>query len=435
MKRILLTLSLIAPFFLQAQTALQINLSNGDQFLFKTNEITSIDFLHHDKGSKDMPFTVTELLDACDGLGADAFLANGAEVYTQGIVNKIKEANSQYGNITYYISDSSLGSKQMYIYRGKLLNGARATSVTDLHIGDTVVVCGKVINYRGSTLEYETGNYLIDRKVFNPNLTPTELQTALSRLEFPQSKENGDSRIIIHKALLNDVSFETGINYSVEWDQVKKAQRWSCYQLYESVLEANTTRSGSTYPNDFFLPDNLQFTTDPYKGNGYDHGHICPSADRLSSEESNAQTFFLTNMQPQTHSFNAGIWARMEDQVRTWAESFDTLFICKGGTIDSDNLILSYITNGDETIPVPKYFFMALLGKSGNSYSALGFWVEHASGIGSKTPLTDFVVNISQLEQLTDINFFHNLPDDIEQSVESQTVEEIKERWFSTQTR
>lgn len=434
MKKILLTLTLIASLVVQAQTALQINLSNGEKYLFKTSEISSIDFLHHNKGSKDAPFTVTELLDACASLGADAYLAEGAEVYTQGVVSKIKEANSQYGNITYYISDTAMGSKQMYVYRGKLLNGARATSVSDLHIGDTVVVCGKVVNYKGSTLEYETGNYLTIRKAFNPILPPAELQAALSRLEFPQSKENGNSRIIIHKAKLNDVSMETGINYAVEWDTSKKAQRWSCYQLYESVLQSNTSRSGSTYPNDFFLPDNLQFAVDPYKGNGYDHGHICPSADRLSAEECNAQTFFLTNMQPQTHSFNAGIWSRMEDQVRTWAEAFDTLYVCKGGTIDSEDMIISYISNDEETIPVPKYFFMALLGKSGNSYSALGFWVEHAS-IGTKTPLTDFVVNISQLEQLTSINFFHNLPDNVEQSVETQTVEQVKEQWFRAQTR
>ena len=69
MKKILLTLTFIASLVVQAQTVLQINLSNGEKYLFKTSEISSIDFLHHNKGSKDAPFTVTELLDACASWG------------------------------------------------------------------------------------------------------------------------------------------------------------------------------------------------------------------------------------------------------------------------------------------------------------------------------------------------------------------------------
>ena len=200
--------------------------------------------------------------------------------------------------------------------------------------------------------------------------------------------------------------------------------------MYASLLESNTSRTSSSYPNDFFLPDDMQFSADPYKSSGYDHGHICPSADRLSSEEVNAQTFFLSNMQPQTHSFNAGIWARMETQVRQWADIFDTLYVVKGGTIDADDQIITYISNESETIPVPRYFFMGLLGKSPTGYSALGFWVEHKDGYSTRVPLSDFVVNISDLQQLTGIDFFHNLPDDIEQEVENISSETLKNLWF-----
>ena len=110
-------------------------------------------------------------------------------------------------------------------------------------------------------------------------------------------------------------------------------------------------------------------TADPYKYNGYDHGHICPSADRLRSAESNYQTFYITNMQPQLNVFNAGIWEKMEEQVRTWASACDTLFVCKGGTIDKQEHVLGQLTDQikrENRIPVPRYFFMALLSKKGS---------------------------------------------------------------------
>lgn len=219
--------------------------------------------------------------------------------------------------------------------------------------------------------------------VVNNNRNTTGATAAQTRLEFPHLK-GGKSLVIVHSATLNRT--EGGINYCVEWDTEKNAQRWSCYQMYSSVnyhSSYNVSRyraenDGSLsaecqYPNDPDLPEAYRMTADPYKYNGYDHGHICPSADRLRSAESNYQTFYITNMQPQLNVFNAGIWEKMEEQVRTWASACDTLFVCKGGTIDKQEHVLGQLTDQikrENRIPVPRYFFMALLSKKGNNYKA-----------------------------------------------------------------
>ena len=148
--------------------------------------------------------------------------------------------------------------------------------------------------------------------VVNNNRNTTGATAAQTRLEFPHLK-GGKSLVIVHSATLNRT--EGGINYCVEWDTEKNAQRWSCYQMYSSVnyhSSYNVSRyradnDGSLsaecqYPNDPDLPEAYRMTADPYKYNGYDHGHICPSADRLRSAESNYQTFYITNMQPQPAS-------------------------------------------------------------------------------------------------------------------------------------
>ena len=261
----------------------------------------------------------------------------------------------------------------------------------------------------------------------NANIPTADIPEEIVRLEFPKVK-NGNSIVLVHKT--ND---QYGVNYSTEWDTRLSAQRWSCYQMYDSNSGGHVGRydTSNGYPNDELLPHDYQLIPDPYYGSGFDHGHICPSADRQYSKEANRQTFFLTNMQPQFKEFNQVDypWEQMEEQVRSWnMSSFrDTLYVVKGGTIDNGN-ILQYLSRGSVRIPVPKFFFVAILCKNATGYKALGFWFEHKK-YKKKRRLGDYITNIDQLEELTGIDFFCNLPDNIEEHVESQHTDNIKRAW------
>lgn len=270
--------------------------------------------------------------------------------------------------------------------------------------------------------------------VVNNNKNNASLQPELARLEFPKVK-GGASIVVVHNAILNSRTNERGVNYCTEWDTQKMSQRWSCYQMYESIKDGNTTRYNpgtnttltptSQYPNDEYITNSSYlFSTDPYRGSGYDHGHICPSADRLGSAEANRQTFYMTNMQPQVNGFNAGTWQYMENMMRTWNRNDfrDTLYVCKGGTIDSEANIAGYIGSGSNRIPVPKYFYMALLCKNAQGYKAMAFWIQHKAGNDDGQALKQYVISIDELEQKTGIDFFCNLPDDIEERVESNVA-------------
>lgn len=264
----------------------------------------------------------------------------------------------------------------------------------------------------------------------NANANAVTTDKAVSRLEFPKVK-GGDNLVIVHS------TSAYGINYAVEWDCTKKSQRWSCYAMYAKNSVSNTKRyepdkskGELQYPFDPELDSRFYFNEDPFYGSGYDHGHICPSADRLCSREANIQTFYLTNMQPQLNGFNAGVWQNMETQLRTWNRNDfrDTLYVCKGGTIDATatcpDAILKTTNKG---LLVPKYFFMAILCKNKEGYKALGFWIEHKTS--NDTQLSQYVVNIDELESLTGIDFFCNLPDDIENKVESLNKENVARAW------
>lgn len=257
----------------------------------------------------------------------------------------------------------------------------------------------------------------------NINKNNSSLNDTIGRLEFPRLK-GGNSIVITH------ATKDYGINFSVEWDCDKRSQRWSCYQMYPKNSGGNVGRydGDPQYPYDPKLPREYYFDNDPFWRSGYDHGHIVPSADRQSTREVNMQTFYLTNMQPQRNKFNAGLWAVMEQKLRDWNNNNfrDVLYVCKGGTIDKSYQILTRLSNG---LIVPKYFFMAILCKNSQGYKALGFWVEHLNEDRSDDLLSQYVVNIDELEAKTGIDFFCNLPDEIENQVESVTAKNVIKAW------
>ena len=266
----------------------------------------------------------------------------------------------------------------------------------------------------------------------NVNMNDASKNEYLARLEMPHTKSG--STVVTHTV----EGF--GVNYSFEWDSNLSAQRWTCYTLNKQNMADNGNSRKSLWGGEdpwAFDPDiatsqqqsltnELSKSYFPYTKDYYEKGHICPSADRLYSKEVNRQTFYMTNILPMVHNFNGGIWNTMEIRIRNWANSADELYVCKGGTIDQEKQIL------DKTIYnhiVPKYFFTALLHKKGDTYKALGFWVEHLNEDHSNDKLGKYVVSIDELEAETGIDFFCNLPDDIETTVEGASVDQIKSDW------
>ncbi|MBP5716638.1 MAG: DNA/RNA non-specific endonuclease [Bacteroidales bacterium] len=215
---------------------------------------------------------------------------------------------------------------------------------------------------------------------------------------------------------------DTVMNYCLAYDTVKFHSRWVAFRFDESNRAKNTGRSG----NDAFQ-DDPELSAKYYIGyngfgSGYDRGHLCASNDRLVSEEANRQTFYMTNMSPQLSQFNQEYWVEYEQYVQNLGRSTtfsDTLYVVKGGTIDRVN---GYVErNNGKKVPVPAYYYMALLKCKNSTYEAIGFWMEHKiySIDADKAEIAAHAVSIDQLEYETGIDFFHNLPDEIETVAES----------------
>lgn len=233
--------------------------------------------------------------------------------------------------------------------------------------------------------------------------------------EYPKLT-GGESNLVIRKA-----TPDYGDTFAVEWDCTKKANRWTCYRLDALNSASNVTRKNA-FKEDSDIHEDYQSTLEDYSDNDFSRGHLCPSADRLASKEQNAQTFLLSNMQPQYQAHNGGKWAVLEGKVRTWYGKCDTLYIVKAATIDDvtlDGNTESGLLNVNcGSLIVPAYFYMALLAynKSSDSYNALGIWTNHADDASN---ITIEYISIDELEKRTGIDFFCNLRDDKEDEVEA----------------
>lgn len=79
----------------------------------------------------------------------------------EGVITEVDEINLEYGNATYTIKDNANDAEGLKVFRGKYLNGASFTADDVLEVGAKVVVTGNLINYQGTTPEFEANNYIV----------------------------------------------------------------------------------------------------------------------------------------------------------------------------------------------------------------------------------------------------------------------------------
>lgn len=217
-------------------------------------------------------------------------------------------------------------------------------------------------------------------------------------------------------------------NWSFYYDYAAYVSWWVAYPMNRG-LRGSGSRSDSWQATDPLLPASAVCDVTSTYGGGWTRGHQIPSADRLDYA-ANVSTFYPTNMTPQDYDLNSGIWAHLEDQVRNWSFSSDTLYVCTGADIRKSTSLSG--SNTGHRAKVPTHYYKALLRKRGSDYSAVGYYMPHTSSIAGED-FQDYVYSISELESLTGIDFFVNLPAllgaDKAKAIEEASPSETLKNW------
>lgn len=196
--------------------------------------------------------------------------------------------------------------------------------------------------------------------------------------------------------------------YSLSYNEKAEQAEWVAYELKKDYIK------NSNFKRPYFIEDPKVATQSAdwrnYKKSGYDKGHLCPAADMEFNLDAYNDTFFTSNISPQLHEFNSGIWSRLEQKIRFWAVKYNGLLIVTGGVLKG-----SLKTIGDEEVVVPNYFYKIALNYSNGNCKMIAFLVPNEK---SSKPIFDYVVAVDKIESITGIDFFPKLEDKLESNLE-----------------
>lgn len=202
--------------------------------------------------------------------------------------------------------------------------------------------------------------------------------------------------------------------YTLSYSEKHEQAKWVAYILTCEQVTERVAERGNNFREDPDVKTGSATLAD-YKRSGYDRGHLAPAADMAWSEEAMSESFYLSNMSPQTPSFNRGIWKYLEELIRDWARLYDTLYIVTGPVLTAN-----LPTIGPNHVSIPTHYYKAIFRLTDNLPEGIAFLLPNLK-TQQKNPLSSYVITIDSLENLTHLNFFPALPDSIENEMESHS--------------
>ncbi|WP_378174355.1 DNA/RNA non-specific endonuclease [Aquimarina sp. SS2-1] len=216
-------------------------------------------------------------------------------------------------------------------------------------------------------------------------------------------------------------------DFVLSYNNNKGTANWVSWHL-SSAWTGNTPRC-NCFKRDTSLPSNFfRATSSDYTNSGFDRGHLCPSADRNGSADSNENTYYMTNIAPQAPDNNQRSWANFENYLRSLTLEGNEIHIIagvagSGGT--GRNGFASTIDGGNITVP-DSFWKVALILPNGTddinrvttSTRVISINVPNDQGISSDW--TQFRTSVNDIESLTGYDLLENISNSVESVLESR---------------
>ena len=265
------------------------------------------------------------------------------------------------------------------------------------------------------------------KRTISLTLTQRPQGAMLPYLEVPAYEES-ESRVVVTHYYTDENIKKSVRNYFVLYDTSHRLPLWVAYTLHTSTVNGNAGRADTWQYDPKVTAEGQPDLSSSYRG-WYDRGHMLPSGSRQSNTTANAQTFYYTNIAPQLNGFNTGKWVDLENRLRTWKGSGqDTLYVVTGSvlqTVGGNEPIerVGSYANGAKSSSIPNYFYKACLKLTTIDgqphYKAVGILLPHTASPVSDRLTDDEIMSIDTLEERLGIDFFVNLPDEIEEEIEA----------------
>jgi len=211
--------------------------------------------------------------------------------------------------------------------------------------------------------------------------------------------------------------------YVMSYNSARKVPNWVSWELNSGYLGSADRQNN--YRTDSTLPSGMpQATPSDYSGSGWDRGHMCPSGDRTASTTANGQTFYLSNMLPQASNNNSGPWEKLETYERTLAQNGKEVMVVAGGVYTSSSrkigasvsvpdstwkvvVVLDHASDGAAQVRTTTRVIAVLMPNDDARIATSDTWQEYR-------------VSVRTLENATHFNFLADVPQSIQDVVETR---------------
>ena len=199
-------------------------------------------------------------------------------------------------------------------------------------------------------------------------------------------------------------------DFTIGWSPSLKHPLWVAYHVpAKKVCEAGK-RPG--FRADPAVPGTPSATA--YKGSGYDRGHMAPNyaiATRFGVE-AQKKTFYTSNIAPQKPGLNRGPWREIEHRIADlWTAKYGEIWVLVGCVPGDEE---DRLPSG---VDVPKAFWQVIVAQTADGVRALAVYMP--KNIPSSAFPVHNIVTIDDLESLTGLDFFPDMPNFLQSPLEA----------------
>lgn len=200
-------------------------------------------------------------------------------------------------------------------------------------------------------------------------------------------------------------------SYAVGYSENLKNPLWVAYR----VFDVPELRSGERPAFRTDRRTRARVTPDAYRGSGYDRGHMAPNfamATRYGLQ-GQAESFLMSNIIPQTPRINRYLWKELEMRVaRRYSRCFDEVWVVTGPVFSKP---VQRLASG---VAVPSAYYKIVTDEIDGGIRVMAFLVD--SRAAPYTRIKTELVSVDQLEALTGLNFFPELTESEQQTLEAE---------------
>jgi endonuclease G len=208
--------------------------------------------------------------------------------------------------------------------------------------------------------------------------------------------------------------------YILCYTPAHRAALWAAYQLTAADVMTRAARR-EAFRSDPRLTAKENAHCADYEEPKYARGHMVPDADMGRTTGAQANTYFFSNMSPQTPALNSGPWLWLERTVRDYAQRYGRVHVISGSIFDAPTPTLPSRRVG---IPARSYKVLLRTGADGQ-LAALAIALPNQEAhftLPTRTPeerrqhvrasdllLKVHLVSIRELERLTGLDLLPRL--------------------------